>query len=172
MENEIISYLVKQYGTQLYKFCISLCRNKDAADELYQNTFLKLIVSNKDYTGIDNILSFLFSTACFIYKSERRKSARRNKIAPTYSSEDISCISCDTDLADDTLNKIQRQTLLHLIDNLDFKYRQAIILFYAMDMSIYQIAQISNCSQNTVKSRLLRAKAKLKKEMEALGYEN
>lgn len=172
MENKIVSELIEKYGTDLYKFCMQLCRNKDDADELYQNTFLKLIISNKDCQDAETVRSFLFSTACFIYKSDRRKKARRNRIAPTYSSDDISFLACGTDLQNDTIEKIRKQTLVSLINKLDDKYRQTIILFYGTDMQILQIAQILKCSPNTVKSRLLRAKAKLKQEMEALGYEN
>ena len=171
MKDENVFEAVDKYGADLYRFCMHLCKDKDAADELYQDTFLKLISQNLTLDEARNIKSFLFSIAVWIFKNNQKKAARRNKISPVYLTDDLEYISSGSDIQSDTIEKIRKQTLLQLIDKLNDKYRYPIILFYAMDMSIFQIASILKCSPNTVKSRLFRAKAQLKKEMEAKGFE-
>nr|WP_275298388.1 sigma-70 family RNA polymerase sigma factor [Clostridium sp. YIM B02555] len=52
--------------------------------------------------------------------------------------------------------------LMDEIDKLELEFRTVLILFYYEDMSIKSISEVLNISQGTVKSRLSRAKAKLK----------
>ncbi|MHC1683005.1 MAG: sigma-70 family RNA polymerase sigma factor [Clostridiaceae bacterium] len=52
------------------------------------------------------------------------------------------------------------------IEKLELEFRTVLILFYYEDMSIKSISEVLNISQGTVKSRLSRAKAKLKTILE------
>lgn len=52
--------------------------------------------------------------------------------------------------------------LMDEIDKLELEFRTVLILFYYEDMSIKSISEVLNISQGTIKSRLSRAKAKLK----------
>ena len=52
--------------------------------------------------------------------------------------------------------------LMDEINKLDMNFRTVLILFYYEDMSIKAISEVLNISQGTVKSRLSRAKSKLK----------
>ena len=40
---EELNNLIKQYGNDVYRFCVHLTRNHYEADDLYQDTFLKAI---------------------------------------------------------------------------------------------------------------------------------
>lgn len=52
------------------------------------------------------------------------------------------------------------------IEKLELEFRTVLILFYYEDMSIKSISEVLNVSQGTVKSRLSRAKSKLKTILE------
>ena len=53
----------------------------------------------------------------------------------------------------------------HLLDGLNYDERMAIILFYMEDYPIKEIAEILRTNQNTIKTRLKRAKEKIKKNI-------
>ena len=51
------------------------------------------------------------------------------------------------------------------IDNLSYKLKETIVLFYFNDLSIEEISNIQGCMKSTVKSRLFYARGKLKKDI-------
>ena len=52
-----------------------------------------------------------------------------------------------------------------IIDELDIKQKMVIILYYFNELTIKEIAQIMECFEGTVKSRLYTARKKLKKSL-------
>ena len=105
------------------------------------------------------------------WKNECRKSGRRAQIAPTVSTEEEQeSGAARRDVQDDVLNGFLYEELAQAVQNLESKYQTPIVLMYYFDMKIEDIARIERVAQGTVKSRLNRAKEKLRKEMEARGY--
>ena len=137
MEIEVVSELIEQYGAEVMIFCRRLTGCVPDAQDLYQQTFLKLMEMRVKIQREKNPRAFVFAVANSIWKNERRKLMRRALIAPSFSLEDE-----------------QTQDALELPDTED----------------IEQIAQIERVPKGTIKSRLNRAKKKLRKEMEAYGY--
>ena len=68
------------------------------------------------------------------------------------------------------IEQMRRQELLQAVAKLKEPFREAVILMYQFDMGIEEIAKIQKVPKGTVKSRLKRAREKLRKEMEARGY--
>ena len=74
--------LVDDYADVVYKFCRSLTYTKEDADDLFQETFLKTFEHLPKINASDNPKSFLLSTALYLWKSWKRRYARRSRIAP------------------------------------------------------------------------------------------
>lgn len=63
--------------------------------------------------------------------------------------------------------------LLHnAIGKLSYSYREACILYYFNELSIAKIAALTKTSENTIKSRLLRARKNLYTLLKEGGHEN
>ena len=58
-----------------------------------------------------------------------------------------------------------------VVNELPEKYRVVVLLHYSMDLTTQEIADQLKISRGTVTSRLLRARKKIKQELEANGYE-
>ncbi|TQR18355.1 RNA polymerase sigma factor [Psychrobacillus vulpis] len=72
--------------------------------------------------------------------------------------------------AEDRVLVFEEDKQLHLaILSLDEKYRHPIILFYFHDLSYEQISDVLNVPLTSVKTRLLRAKGQLKKQLSMSG---
>lgn len=170
MKNEDVFNAIEEYSTDLYRFCIHLCRSKDSADELFQETFLKTAEMSHKIDRSKNIRSFLFSIAISVFRNEKRKALRRSIIAPSASEYELETLADTSDVLSDTIKSERHRILSELVYKLDEKYKYSVILFYGMQQDISSIAKTLKCPCGTVKSRLSRARQILKKEMEALGY--
>ena len=81
MEIEVVSELIEQYGTEVMIFCRRLTGCVPDAQDLYQQTFLKLMEMRVRIEREKNPRAFIFAVANSIWKNERRKLMRRALIA-------------------------------------------------------------------------------------------
>jgi RNA polymerase sigma-70 factor (ECF subfamily) len=65
--------LVDESGASVYKFCRRLAYSKEDADDLFQETFLRVFEKPSKINACDHPQGFLFSTAIFIWNSWKRK---------------------------------------------------------------------------------------------------
>jgi len=156
--------LADKYGDSVYKFCRSLTFSKEDADDLFQETFLKIFEQPNKILDSDNPQSFLFSTALFIRKSLQRKYARRKKIAPVeYFDESTNKIASQINIEDDFMKREEIQIVRNLVENLPEKLKIPIILYYTVEMNVDEIAQTLKIPNGTVKSRLFTARKIIEK---------
>lgn len=161
-------------GKDILKFCRMTCRNKDAGDELYQDTMLKLLEKKNSLDSQQNIKSYALSTSILLWKNQRRKYANRSRLIPTESIdflENKESVGTEASpessvMHEDLMNKVQQ-----LVADLPEELRMPIHLFYSAEISIYEISRILRIPEGTVKSRMNRARQIIKKELEALGYD-
>ncbi len=174
METAVVSQLIDQYGMDVMRFCRSLTRCACDAEDLYQQTFLKLLQLRIKVEREQNPRAFLFSIASGIWKNERRKWGRRSAIAPSSSLEELREPPREPpdggDLQQQVLDRMCQQELARAVQRLEEKYRSPVILMYRFGMGIDEIARIERVPKGTIKSRLSRARKQLRKEMEERGY--
>lgn len=77
METEMVSQLIDQFGMDVMRFCRKLTFCSEDAQDLYQQTFLKLMELRVAIRKEENPRAFLFSIANGIWKNECRKLRRR-----------------------------------------------------------------------------------------------
>ena len=171
--NPSFEYLVDNFGGAVYKFCRSLTYSKEDADDLMQETFLKVFEQLPKISTYDNPQNFLFSTSLYIWKSWKRKYARRSRIAPIQSFSEISndIALDDISVEDRFLAKDNARIVMGLIDSLPEKFKIPIILYYTMEMNVQEIAETLKWPSGTVRSRLHKARNLIKKGLIKVGYE-
>lgn len=79
-------------------------------------------------------------------------------------------IQDSADTQSQVLEQMQQEELRRAVERLEPKYKTPIILMYTFGMKVEEIAKIEHLPQATVKTRLRRARQKLKTEMEERGY--
>ena len=164
-------YLVDNFGGAVYKFCRSLTYSREDADDLLQETFLKVLEQLPKVSALDNPQNFLFSTALYIWKSWKRKYARRRKLAPMQPLSDFVDDVAGISVEDDVLAKENARIVMGLVDSLPEKYKIPIILYYTMEMSVQEVAETLEWPAGTVRSRLHKARNLIKKGLVRVGYE-
>lgn len=173
MNREELEEYMNAYGKDLYSFCCFLTQKRQEADDLYQDTFLKLYES-KENLLLHNPKSYLMSVAVNLYRNQKRKLTIRQCIVGVEISiqEEADIIASDECLIEDRI--VRKETLeltRGVIKELPDKYRIPILLFYMEELSLADISAILKLPEGTVKSRIHRAKKILKQKLVEVLYE-
>lgn len=161
---------IEKYGKEIYSFCRHLTCNKQEADDLYQDTFLKAVELQRKIDWQNNPKSYLLSITAHIWKNRKRKAAWRNRIAPSQVllEERNEKADCDVEVSLEERYIIDEEQCIvkSAVDNLPKKLKICVLLFYMEELTIPQIAAVLKIPQGTVKSRLFQARKRLEKELE------
>jgi len=171
-QRDLIDILIDKYKNPFYKFCYHLTSNRYDADDLFQETWMK-VVKNINLCNKDKQFEpWLYSIALNLYKDKYRKSKRwLNRIKEYFDTEvkdhEIELIDSGEPLPEDKLlYNEQKDQLKECINKLDDSFRIPIILFYFRELSYDDISEILALPLGTVKSRLSSGRKKLMKLME------
>ena len=167
--NDMFEDLTDRYGEAVYRFCRSLTYSKEDADDLFQETFAKIFEQPHKISGSDNPQAFIFSTALFIWKSWKRKYARRNRIAPAVLLDESVVFPADEASANIEEDYILREEIAltrKLVEELPEKFKTPVIMYYTMEMNLNDIAASMQIPEGTVKSRLFKARKIIEKGLE------
>ena len=154
----MINQYIRNYGKRLYGLCTFLCANSYEAEDLYQETWLKVVKNIDKYDPSKEFEPWLTTICVNTYRNTLRpilKSPVFNTFATTEEKEQaINSIpapeGCDY------------SNLYAAINSLPEKLRLTVLLFYFRDMDIESAAAVLGIPPGTVKSRLNKARKLLK----------
>ena len=147
--NLAFSTLIKAYEKDLYKVAIAMTKNEEDALDCIQEAILQSYISIKDLRQEEYFKTWLIK----ILINKCNALLKKNK----------KIMNLDMEITEDL--KIEESYKLDLkesINNLDSDLKIIVILYYYEDMSIKDISESLNIPQGTIKSRLSRARKKLK----------
>lgn len=148
---------IREYGKRLYGLCMTLCADKHEADDLYQDTWVKVIRSFDSFDPTRDFEPWLTRLCVNTYRDKLRRLSRSPFLNFTNNETKDAVFS--------TAPAPEREDYSDLyaaIDQLPEKLRLAIILFYFEDMDISKTAETLGIPPGTVKSRLNKARKLLK----------
>ena len=154
---------IRKYGKRLYGLCMTLCADKHEADDLYQDTWVKVLKRFDTYDPSRDFEPWLTRLCVNTYRDRLRRLSRSPFL--NFSSNETKEAFLLTATAPE---KEDYSDLYAAIDQLPEKLRLTIVLFYFQDMDIEKTAQTLGIPTGTVKSRLHKARIQLK---EVLGRE-
>ncbi|MDE0634254.1 MAG: sigma-70 family RNA polymerase sigma factor [Candidatus Poribacteria bacterium] len=162
--------LVRRYQDALVNYIYYIINDYHRAEDLAQETFLRVFKSASRYEPKASFKSWLYTIATNLSKNEIRNRVRRN----TYFLEDMvdegedvyhSEFMIDTRYQPDILyEKKERQQLIKkALKQLPENQRLALTLVTYQELSYEEISEILNCSIGAVKSLIHRARQNMKK---------
>ena len=151
---EYLEYLIEEYSDTVYRLAISRLRNKENAEDVYQEVFLRLSKKIPKFESKEHEKAWIIRVT--INCSKTLLGSKHLKSTEELSLQDGSYIDNPDDKNDVLLAVLQ----------LPIRYRTVIHLFYYEGYKIEEISEILGAKENTVKSWLMRARKKLKSEME------
>ena len=153
----MINQYIQQYGKRLYGLCLSLCANPFDADDLYQETWLRVVKNISQYETSREFEPWLTKICVNIYRNVLRRLAR-SPFLDFKTNEEKDALFCAIPDAENPDYRALYEAIAHLPE----KYRIAVILFYFQNMDIAATARVMGIPDGTVKSRLSKARKLLK----------
>ena len=171
MKQEELEFYINTYGRDLYSFCCCVTRNRQEADDLYQDTFLKVYEMGEKLEITTNPKSYLMGVAYNLYRNIKRKRSVRQRIVGVCVplDENAERIPLDGQLTEDLMiSREECRIVREAVRKLPDKYRLPILLFYMEELSQAEIAAMLRISESAVKTRVHRAKNILREKLEGL----
>lgn len=170
-ENRFIE-LYNQYSDDVFRFCMIRLRDRDRALDVTQDVFYKLwneyLRNPKRLETVENIKAFIFTIArnTLIDATRKKKSTPFSFLVDKFENE-VSTID-PIEFRDKTMNPEQHQEISEVFGYLDLlepHHREILIFKFIHDMSIADIADVLQISENATSVRLHRALEHARKKL-------
>ncbi len=153
MDTNEYERLAALYMDSIYRVALNGCRNHADAEDVVQNTFLKLWNRKEGFESDEHARKWLIRVAVNDCNSLWRSSwKRRTTYLDELSQEPV-------------FSTPEKSYVYYAIMELPTKYRQTIYLYYFEDYCVKEVAQIMGISESAVQTRLLRARQKIKERL-------
>lgn len=160
-EEEAYFELVNTYGNKLLKTCFLMIKDEKEAEDIVQETFVKVFKNIKSFKGKSSLYTW-------IYKIAQNTIRDRYKIKiQTIPYEDYTVSQYNTEKM--VIDKEKREILKNELNNINFIYKQVLVLFYFDEFTIKEISEILDEKEGTIKSRLSRGRRILGERLERGG---
>lgn len=158
-EAEAIHWLVDSFSQRLLKAATLMLGDQHLAEDAVQDCLIDAISHLSDFRGDASIYTWLYTI--LLRRCQRQKKRRFSQVvrSPEEMGRLLPVETCSGDSG-------ERWILRKVIKSLNYKYREVIVLFYYEEFSINEIAELLNEPEGTVKSKLHRARKKLRNLLE------
>jgi RNA polymerase sigma-70 factor (ECF subfamily) len=165
-EPEAFRALFERYKDTVYSIALRYGGNAAAAQDIAQDTFLKLFSAIGSYRGESNFDSWLYRMVVNSCLDQKRKTKR---LAPLVD-EALSLLRTpDLSVLDQVLRSEMSEQVNKVINGLAPDQRIVVVLRYTQGLSYDEIAEVLNCAPGTVASRLNRAHRILERRLSGLA---
>ncbi|MCD4654471.1 sigma-70 family RNA polymerase sigma factor [bacterium] len=166
--------LLKRYQNQLFGFLIQSCRSRDRAEDLYQETFFRVVRSAGNYKTSASFRTWLFTIARNLLIDEHRKTLTRPQETRTKNHDtnefiDSTIVSETPDAERIMRSREIRETIQSALASLPEQQREMFLLRENAGLDFKEAARITACSVNTAKSRMRYALLRIREKLEQSG---
>lgn len=153
MEENAFRHAVADHRDVVFRIALTYLRDPADADDVTQDVFLKLLQSDNRFESGQHIRNWLIRVTVNECKSLFRKPWKRV--------DDIELYANQLEIP----NRESRELFVELM-RLKRTYRVPVFLYYYMDLSTQEIAELLKIPSATVRTRLARGRQKLKALLE------
>lgn len=158
--------LVTKYQSKVFSMALSFTRNREAADDLAQEVFLKAYLALPRFHGKSEFGTWLYRISINHIKDYLRKKGRAKEVSLDDVQEIAFSNKEQTERTEQERETEARRTLVQrFVQGLPEKYRVIVTLRDVQGLAYEQISQTLHLSPGTVDSRLHRARKMLRKKL-------
>lgn len=154
-DEKAFDLFIHKYYRDILSYCNYHCVNKEYAEDLTQETFVRFFAKLSDYHHMGKVKNYLYIIArnlCVDYM-------KKIKEIPTEHTELVKQLERGTPENDTVLNRISLESALKKLPD---ELREVIVLYYFNELKITEIAKNLGITVSLVKYRLKRRKTRLK----------
>jgi len=169
---ELLDRLIVQYQHRLLRYLLFLTGNRDLAEDLFQETWMRVLVRGSQYNGAARFDTWLFTIARNLLIDLRRKRtmASLEEMCEVDGEDRAYEIPSEEPTPLDLYQVRENgQRVAAALLTLDPLHREVLVLRFHEELSLEEIAQVTRAPLSTVKSRLYRGLAALKPRIEEMN---
>lgn len=148
------SETVHKFGGIVYKIAFIQCGTASDADDIFQEVFLALHKTDTDFKNEEHLKAWLIRVTLNKCRMLKRSAWFRKRTELN-----------GTETAPENGRNDTDEAVYNAVMRLKEKYRTVILLFYYENYSCDEISRILKIKSSTVRTRLARARALLKKDL-------
>ncbi|MES1209305.1 MAG: sigma-70 family RNA polymerase sigma factor [Pseudomonadota bacterium] len=158
----------KRHGAQVSRWAARLAGPGLDIEDIVHDVFLVVQRRLLEFRGDARITTWLYEITVRVVQARRRRMRRQQWLRPLRSAVDRAAVPSENDIPDEgisaleALERRQASALLYrFLDELDEKYRTAVVLFELEGLPCQEIAAITGTSVTNVWVRVSRGREKL-----------
>jgi RNA polymerase sigma-70 factor, ECF subfamily len=170
-DTELLDQLIELYQHRLLRYLLFLTGKREVAEDLFQETWMRVLMRGGQYNGKARFDTWLFTIARNLVIDLSRKRTMASLDEMSDASEEGRGFEIAAD-GPSPLDEFQvrenRAEVAAVLLKLEPNYREVLVLRFHEELSLEEIASVTRAPLSTVKSRLYRGLAALKPELERL----
>jgi RNA polymerase sigma-70 factor (ECF subfamily) len=164
--------IVKDYKDGLILFLYSMTRDYTLAEELCEDTFVRLAVKQPRFNGKSSFRTWLYAIGRRVAADHLRKRSRRETLSLEALSDEGFDLPADEDVASAYLLDEQRRAVHRALGRLKDTHREVLWLVYFENLSVKEAAGVLGKTTHAAESLIHRARLSMKAELEKEGITN
>src|SRR3984957_19011628 len=170
---ELLDHLIELYQHRLLRYLLFLTGKREVAEDLFQETWMRVLLRGAQYNGKARFDTWLFTIArnLVIDLSRKRTMASLDEMSEGGEDSDARPLNIAID-GPSPLEHFQSREdsaeISEVLLKLEPNYREVLVLRFYEELSLEEIAGLTPAPLSTVKSRLYRGLAALQPEVEQL----
>jgi RNA polymerase sigma-70 factor, ECF subfamily len=157
---ELLDHLIAQYEYRLFRYLLCLTSSRETAEDLFQETWFRVLDRGDQYTGKTSFEGWLFTIARHLVIDLHRR--RKPDSLDALEEPPVDAAS-PSPLEEATRREVEGR-MRESLGRLPALFREVLLLRFQEDLSLAEIAQVVDAPLPTVKSRLYRGLAVLRQE--------
>jgi len=168
----LLDQLIVRYQHRLLRYLLYLTGNRDQAEDLFQEVWMRVLVRGGQYNGQARFETWLFTIARNLLIDQRRKRTMSSldELFEGKGDDDrpmaFEVADGDPTPFDHFSNLEDRERIASALIELDTLHREVMVLRFHEELSLEEIAKVTKAPLSTVKSRLYRGMAMIKPKLE------
>ena len=165
-DDNSFALIMDEYYDGLTLYLNSYVRNLSIAEDLAEDTFVKLVTKKPRFKGKSSFKTWLYAIGRNVALDHLRHLSKHNTV-PIDSVEEL----LENEEVEDRYFKEDRKIIIHqAMQKLKPEYSQALWLSYFENLSLKEIAEVMKKSVNSAEHLVSRARISLKKELEKENF--
>ena len=165
--NKACDTILTRYQDKLYSYINFVVRNRDLSDDIFQETFVKAIVTLQkgNYTSTGKFGAWLTRIAHNLIIDYFRQDKNENTVSNDAQEYDLlnNANLSESNIEDSMINEQTLVDVRRLVDALPDNQREVVFMRYYQDLSFKEIADITGVSINTALGRMRYALINIRK---------
>lgn len=159
-DTNAFAVLVDRYKDMVFTLSLKMMKNREAAEEVSQDTFVKIYKSLDKFNGESKFSTWIYKVAFNTCLDRLKKNKRLNPVAAIDNFAELEAVSL-TNVLGTIEERERRQMIQHCLHLLPGEDNFLLTLYYFEEQSLEEIGKIIGINPGNVKIRLHRCRKKL-----------